>query len=737
MAIFDVFKNFTVVRKEELSALKTKSDNFARINNLMRPEDTSLQQTNQNLSWGINNLNNIGPMDIYELSRFSDTLINIFNTLKNEMFRGGFDIKPKAIYEVELQKKKIERVQKRANMNDQSLVEVFKEVEGDLDTFDDAYILARKEYLVNGYNEIIGAEVLEFLRLDPFSVEIVFDKTSRIGYDAQGQAVFFDPEKRTELTHKRFRKDGRENMRACYRVKSNSGGSYLYYDTSEILHISKFHPSKTYGYSPLYALYNKVITLINMDFYIKQYYSGNKVPKGILTVNTTNSKSFLTWWNEFLDKTRLNPHAINPLIHESVEGKDPIKWVDFMRNLQEMQYTEVRNEIRVQIGAPYNVSPIFQNDTSTGGGLNNEGLQITVTDRGIEMGQAIFNSKVLPWMADQLGITDYEWTLKPSKEIDEIHEKELRLKDIEIARATADLGLEVSMNDTGHFSFKEGKVTVKPQSAVMSDLYSIGKSCQQTAVLKATVSPPNKKDGIITTEQQKDIENALLTELEKLLKRFDTKTRPSKQELDKKIQEVVKEFDSVVKSKSSKKLKAIYQKAMSELGKEVGRTFSISDVDKNVIEALKREPVYQEAFANVSKKLSERLKQVVEEQYSKPEGISINDMVEQMREDSEVVESQLRTIARTESSKISMAARKVQYEKTGEPYKYYHIGPDDERTTEASKEIKQMTKNGVSWDEYVDIVSKVSKKFIPNWTVNPVAPISHPNSRHTFIARRA
>ncbi len=751
MAFLDRIRDFTIVKKSTVEDMRKDLNDLKKIKNLLRPQDNNpLFNTNRVLAWGVND-QRVTAYDLYELSITSDILINILTTLKNEMFRGGFERKATVPYENKLQLVKMEKIEKRANFNNQQLVDVFMELEKDLDILDDAYLFARKEYFIGANNQIIGGEVLEFLRIDPFQVEIIFDDTSKIGYDKSGKGIFFDPEKRQEYTDKEFRKDGRRNMRACYRVKTGvaegkSAGAFTYYDASEVLHISKYNPSKTYGFSILYSLYNKIITLINMDYYIKQYYSGDKVPKGMLTVNTQNATSFKAWWDQFVELVRKNPHSINPLVHQSADGKDAVKWIDFMRNLQEMQYTDARAAIRTEIAAPFNVSPIFQNDTSTGGGLNNEGLQITVTDRGVEMGQSVFNNKVLMWMREQLGISDYSWTLKPSKELDKVAEKDLRLKDIQIARETAALGIEVTMNATGDFSYKAGRVVKEqpqlpsfgpgadhPEAEAASD---VAKSFRAAELKKSgSSSAPNPKT-VLTQAQAKEVENALLNELEKLLKRFDTKTIPSKEELDKKISETVKEFDSVVKTKSAKKLKAIYLKAMNDLGKELGRTFTLNDIDKNIIEALKREPVYQQAFANVSQRLSDKLKDVVIEAYAQPGGISINQIVDDMRDEAEDVEANLRTIARTETSKISAASRRVQYEKTGEPYKYFHIGPNDDRTTPQSREIVERTQNGVSWDEYVDIVQEVAKKYIPNWVVNKDAPISHPNTRHTFIARR-
>ena len=132
-----------------------------------------------------------------------------------------------------------------------------------------------------------------------------------------------------------------------------------------------------------------------------------------------------------------------------------------MNNLNEMQYTQTRDEIRRNIGALYGVSAVFMNDVSTSGGLNNEGLQITVTNRAVELGQSIYNEKVIPFIFDQMGITDWEVSLFPSEEQDLVYEKDLRLKEIQIAKSMAELGIKVRMNEQGDFIYTSGEVELQ------------------------------------------------------------------------------------------------------------------------------------------------------------------------------------------------------------------------------------------------------------------------------------
>jgi hypothetical protein len=168
---------------------------------------------------------------------------------------------------------------------------------------------------------------------------------------------------------------------------------------------------------------------------------------------------------------------------------------------------------------------------------------------------------------------------------------------------------------------------------------------------------------------------------------------------------------------------------MKDLGKELKQDFTLNDKDKNIIEALKREPVYQKAFADMSKDLSEKLKNAVIRAYDDPKGFSINNLVNQMKDNTDAIESDLRRIARTESSKISIAARKTQYDKTGENYLVKHIGVKDDRTGKDSIELMDLTKNGVTWEKYLELAKQISQKYNPRWVINEQAPLLHPNQR--------
>ena len=126
-----------------------------------------------------------------------------------------------------------------------------------------------------------------------------------------------------------------------------------------------------------------------------------------------------------------------------------------MNTLKEMDYIPVKDDLRDRIGAFYGVSKAFQADTSTSGGLNNESMQILVTNRSVEMGQNVYNQYLFPYLMGEFGIHDWKLMLLRSEEEDDV--AHLRRREIEINLATQikNLGFEVDMDEEGNFIFKK------------------------------------------------------------------------------------------------------------------------------------------------------------------------------------------------------------------------------------------------------------------------------------------
>ena len=64
-----------------------------------------------------------------------------------------------------------------------------------------------------------------------------------------------------------------------------------YFAEGEVLHVSKYKPSKLYGRSPVNTMWRQAMTLTAMDNYIYTAYQKRRMPKGIVSVTTDNLES--------------------------------------------------------------------------------------------------------------------------------------------------------------------------------------------------------------------------------------------------------------------------------------------------------------------------------------------------------------------------------------------------------------------------------------------------------------
>ena len=244
-------------------------------------------------------------------------------------------------------------------------------------------------------------------------------------------------------------------------ITSNMAGSgkTQYYLEGEVLHISKYNPSKLYGRSPVNTMWRQAMTLTAMDNYMYTAYQKRRSPKGIISVTTDNLESMKSFWKSVDEKMERDPHYIPKVGIESSTGRGGVNWVKFMDTLEEMQYIAVRDEMRNRIAAFYGVSSIFMVDSGKSGGLNNEGMQILVTNRAVEFGQKVYTDVLFPRMLKQMDVTDWKITLYPNEEEDEITRLRRDEMEVNLAQRMAMLGYKPELMEQGdrdiRFTYRE------------------------------------------------------------------------------------------------------------------------------------------------------------------------------------------------------------------------------------------------------------------------------------------
>ena len=347
------------------------------------------------------------------------------------------------------------------NKSEQLFIDVLKELEDDLNVIDDAYIVLVKEYFLDGNGKIRMHRIKELYRGDPVSMAIYSDELGQRG--TKGFTCINHRGIISTEPHEMCEECGGNLAPVHYVNRVN--GKDQYFLKGEVLHFSKYSPSRLYGLSPVITLYNHITTLIAMENYVNSSYTKSRMPKGLLAVQTRNMDSMRTFWRSVKEKMETDPHFIPVMGIEGENGKGAVEWIKFMDSLKEMDYVSVKDDLRDRISAFYGVSKVFMADNTTSGGLNNEGMQILVTNRAVQMAQTVYNNYVFPFLIKQFGITDWDLKLPPSEEEDEIASLRKKELEVSIAAAIKNLGFEVDMDEDGQFTYEKPEPVEKPAPA--------------------------------------------------------------------------------------------------------------------------------------------------------------------------------------------------------------------------------------------------------------------------------
>ena len=369
---------------------------------------------------------------------------------------GSADLRTPDVKQLEYAEKFIEGY---VNKAEQLFIDVLRELEDDLNIMDDAYIVLVKEYFIDGNGKIRMHRIKEVYRGDPVTMAIYTDELGQRG--TKGFTCVNHRGMLSTEPHDNCEECGANLFPVHYVNRVN--GQDQYFLKGEVLHFSKYNPSRLYGLSPIITLYNNIMTLIAMENYVNSSYTKSRMPKGLLAVQTRNMESMKSFWRAVKEKMEQDPHFIPVMGIEAENGKGAVEWIKFMDSLKEMDYVSVKDDLRDRISAFYGVSKVFMADNTTSGGLNNEGMQILVTNRAVQKAQTVYNNYVFPFLTKQFGITDWNLKLPPSEEEDEIAVLRKREIEVNIAASTKNLGFEVDMDEDGNFTFTKPEPEEKPK----------------------------------------------------------------------------------------------------------------------------------------------------------------------------------------------------------------------------------------------------------------------------------
>ena len=359
--------------------------------------------------------------------------------ITGEVFRRGMEVHPNKKDADRGQLKYFNEFLTDANVFDQSLEAVLRQFHNDINTVDDGFLYLVKEYYDDGGT--IKSKVKEIRRLNPALVEFDLDQAG-----LPKNAHFLCPMDRSDVEDTPGKsKKGYDRVPAMYKYYHRN--QHIYLRDSEIIHVSKFSPSETYGWSPILTVFEKALTLIGMDKNLYRYFFERKMPASMLMVTTDDAESLRKEREHIAAQTRLDPNYIPMVAVSSRNQRGRVDLVRLFHTLQEMDYLPVKEEIRERVGAVWGVTPAWQGAPEAFGGLATQTQQLVVMSRVVESDQRLIHDKVFPRILRAFGITDFDLVLPTPEEKAEATRISFAQQRIGIASQFAQLGFEIKLKE--------------------------------------------------------------------------------------------------------------------------------------------------------------------------------------------------------------------------------------------------------------------------------------------------
>tara|TARA_R110002051_G_scaffold325117_1_gene425845 strand:+ start:1357 stop:3273 length:1917 start_codon:yes stop_codon:yes gene_type:complete len=385
--------------------------------------------------------------------------------ISGEVFRRGIEIVPTVENPDTEQKDRIQKWIYDCNVFDQSMEEVLRQFHFDVNSLDDGFLYLAKEYKDSG-DGTVTSRLQEIRRLNPALVEFDLDTTG-----LPKNAHFICPihrEQTQDVAGVCDKEDCDINLHpAMYKYYHRS--QHIYLTDAEVIHLSKFSPTETYGWSPILTVFEKALTLIGMDKNLYRYFYERKMPASMLMVTTDDPESLRREREHIAAQVRLDPNYIPMIAVSARNQRGRVDMVRLFHSLQEMDYLPVREEVRERVAAMWGVTPAWQGAPEAFGGMSTQTQQLVVMSRVVEGDQRLFHDKVFPQLLRAFGITDYELKLPQPEEKAENTRLAFAQQKIQIVNQFSQMGFDVHLKEQD-VSLFEADFVVSGQAVPMAKL---------------------------------------------------------------------------------------------------------------------------------------------------------------------------------------------------------------------------------------------------------------------------
>ena len=383
-------------------------------------------------------------MDLQTIAMSVEEIRGPLNHITSEVFRRGFDWEPLKDDADSSTLDYFKSFLKSCNLFDQSLEEVLRQAHFDLNSIDDCFIYIAKEYYDDAGT--LKSKVKEIRRLNPALVEFDLDNAG-----LPKNYHFLCPIHREEIHEAKGEcpEPGCKFETKPVMYKYYHRNKHLYFFEAEIIHLSKFSPTETYGWSPILTIFEKALTLIGMDKNLYRYFFERKMPGSMMMVFTDDPESLRRERANLAAQTRLDPNFVPMVAVSSKNNRGRVDMVRLFHTLQEMDYLPVRAEIRERVAAMWGVTPAWQGSPEAFGGLSTQTQQLVVMSRVVEGDQRLFHEKVFPQLLEAFGVTDWNISLKVPEEKAEATRISFAQQRVSMASQLTNMGFTIKLKDQG------------------------------------------------------------------------------------------------------------------------------------------------------------------------------------------------------------------------------------------------------------------------------------------------
>ena len=365
------------------------------------------------------------------------------NHITSEVFRRGLDFQAKVENPDPIQKQKLEDIRTSCNVFGQSLEEVLRQFHHDVISLDDGFLHLSKQYKDLG-NGKVSSRLLEIRRINPSVIEFDLDENG-LPKNLHFICPIHREEVRSEVGTCLDTNCDLKCVPVMFRMRHRTKDIYLL--DSEVIHLSKFSPSETYGWSPVLTIFEKAMTLVGMDRKLFNYFYQRRMPASMLLVTTDDPESLRREREHIVAQTRADPNYVPMIAVSSRNQRGKVDLVRLFHTLQEMDYLPVRQEIRERVAAIWGVSPAWQGAPEAFGGLSSQTQQLTVMSRVVESDQRLFMEAVFPHLLECLAITDFNIILPQPEEKAENTKLAFAMQKVNIASQFAKLGFNIRLKE--------------------------------------------------------------------------------------------------------------------------------------------------------------------------------------------------------------------------------------------------------------------------------------------------